>query len=46
MLLLGDRPGSGAGQAHLFHKLLVSPVQGLLLSDPLHVLENEMDTEG
>lgn len=46
VLFLRDRPGSGTGQAHLFHKLLVPPVQGLLLSNPLHVLENERDAGG
>lgn len=27
------------GQVHLFHELLVSPIERLLLFDPLHVLE-------
>ena len=35
----------GVGRLYLFHKLLISPKQRLLLFNPLHILEKEIEVE-
>lgn len=44
----GKQPASqtdGMGRVYLFHQLLISPKQRLLLFNPLHILEKEIEAE-